>query len=232
MRMHVPLDSLERWKEYLGNSAQWECSQELRLMAQLWWQSENLPAYVLAMAATQPRLQGLKKLFAFPEYRLPLPKGGVPSSSDLYVLACNQQRELVVMMLEATACNAMGPSVQEWLRLKGKPMTVEREDASKVEDDSRTQFLSAQLGLVGQSLVHVKYQFLYRTALALLEAERVGARQATVWFHCSEEGSLQEYRKFVALYGVEGEADTLCGPVEVRGVELFFAWVFLRNCQE
>ena len=23
MRMHVPLDSLERWKEYLGNSAQW-----------------------------------------------------------------------------------------------------------------------------------------------------------------------------------------------------------------
>ena len=122
MRMHVPLDSLTSWKEYLGNSAQWECSKELRYMA--------------------------------------------------------------------------------------------------------------QLGLVGQSIVHVKYQFLYRTALALLEAERVGAKQATVWFHCSEEGSLQEYRKFVALYGVEGEADTLCGPVKVRGVELFFAWVFFRDCQE
>ena len=232
MRMHVPLDSLASWKEYLGNSAQWECSKELRYMAQLWWQDEELPAYVLAMAARQPHLQGLKKLFAFPEYRLPLPKGGVPSRSDLYVLACNQQRELVVMMLEATACNAMGPSVQEWLRLKGKTATTEREDVPKAEDDSRTQFLSAQLGLVGQSIVHVKYQFLYRTALALLEAERVGAKQATVWFHCSEEGSLQEYRKFVALYGVEGEADILCGPVKVRGVELFFALVFFLDLQE
>ena len=65
MRMHVPLDSLERWKEYLGNSAQWECSKELRHMAQLWWQDEELPAYVLAMAARQPRLQGLKKLSLF-----------------------------------------------------------------------------------------------------------------------------------------------------------------------
>nr|WP_320146221.1 hypothetical protein [uncultured Anaeromusa sp.] len=232
MRMHVPLDSLERWKEYLGNSAQWDCSKELRHMAQLWWQDEELPSYVLTMAAVQPRLQGLRKLFAFPEYRLPLPKGGIPSRSDLYVLASNEHRELVVMMLEATACNAMGPSVQEWLRLKGKTAAVEREDVQKAEDDSRTQFLSAQLGLLGQSIVHVKYQFLYRTALALLEAERVGARQAAVWFHCSEEVSFQEYRKFVALYGVEGEADALCGPVEVRGVSLFFAWVFLHNCQD
>ena len=231
MRMHVPLDSLERWKEYLGNSAQWECSKELRHMAQLWWQDEELPEYVLAMVALQPRLQGLKKLFAFPEYRLPLPKGGVPSRSDLYVLACNEQSELVVMMLEATACNAMGPSVQEWLRLKGKTAVIDREDVQKTEDDSRTQFLSAQLGLLGQSIIHVKYQFLYRTALALLEAERVGARQAAVWFHCSVEVSFQEYRKFVALYGVEGEADTLCGPIEVRGVALYFAWVFLRDCQ-
>ena len=128
-------------------------------MAQLWWQDEELPEYVLAMAALQPRLQGLKKLFAFPEYRLPLPKGGVPSRSDLYVLACNEQSELVVMMLEATACNAMGPSVQEWLRLKGKTAAIDREDVQKTEDDSRTQFLSAQLGLLGQSIIHVKYQF-------------------------------------------------------------------------
>jgi hypothetical protein len=120
---------------------------------------------------------------------------------------------LVSIAVEGKVSESFGPVIDEWHT--GSP-----------GKKRRLAFLCEQLGLSSPP-GHLRYQFFHRTASAIIEADRVHAAQAAMVVHSfspANEG-FEDYRKFVGLFGLEGELDGLCSTTLPSGLALHLAWV-------
>jgi len=72
----------------------------------------------------------------------------------------------------------------------------------------------------------VKYQLLHRTASAVIESERWGAKRALMLVHSFSQTNehFGDYQQFVRLFGVEARPDCLAFAKNIRGIALYFAW--------
>lgn len=106
------------------------------------------------------------------------------------------------------------------------PVGVWRKNASpgKLE---RLAYLADVLGLSQPVPDEIYYQLLHRTASALIEAERFQATQSVMLVHSFSPSNrwFEEFKAFVALYGVEAEMGKLITVGAKNGTPLHLAWI-------
>jgi hypothetical protein len=74
---------------------------------------------------------------------------------------------------------------------------------------------------------HIRYQLIHRTVSALIEAERLGAKNAMMLVHSFSQSNewFNDYCEFLRLFSLAGDLDSVSGPVNLNGIDLYFCWV-------
>ncbi len=216
MNYFVALENMEDWRRLLADPVKhWKDEYSAKELAKAWAGCERFPRKVERILS-QSGLE-LTPLFGFPEYKVDLLGGGGtrPSQTDLYVLAQDAEGGLFPIMVEGKAKETFGPLVSEWKK--------ERSDTGL----ERLGFLAKELGLAGRDIDGLRYQLLHRTVSVLLEGRRIGARQGMMFVHAFADNadSFDDYRRFLAHYGIEAEKNIVQGPVILGNFHLQFAWI-------
>lgn len=211
----IPTQSAEDWKQFLAEpDKQWKIGYSARTIAYCWQEAIGLPDEVLSVLLREPNFEGLETLIAIPEHKVML-NGGVRSSqNDVWVLA-RTNSSLVSIAVEGKVSESFGPTMVEW--------SVNQSEG-KLE---RLQYLCSVLGLTAKPDSDIRYQFLHRTASAIIEANRFHAKHAVMLVHSfsdSNEG-FTDYKRFLSLFNITGELDKIVFSGHVSGVYLYFAWV-------
>ncbi|MGY3718722.1 DUF6946 family protein [Sutcliffiella cohnii] len=186
-------------------------------LARSWEGANNLPSCVETVFVNSgiPLFQNVKVLYGFPEYKVSLPGGSASSQNDLYLLARSGE-ELITIMVEGKVAEPFGETVTTW---KGSnPSKGKR---------VRLDALLSLLDLKEDDVYDKRYQLLHRTASALLEAEKVGSKNAMMLVHSfSKEGKwYEDYEEYVELFNLVPKKNAVVGPATVNGVNLYFGWV-------
>ena len=212
----VPTRGTVSWQELLADpEKQWRTGYSARSMAHCWEESRGFPKCVQAVLQTadEPALRDPELLIGIPEHQVPLPGGSRPSQTDLWVLA-RAGDDLISIAVEGKVSEAFGPTIDEWL--------VEASGGKR----QRLAFLHERLGLKAPVPGEIRYQLLHRTASALIEAERFGARHALMLVHSFSQSCewLEDYQKFASLYGTEAQAGQIVTCRSVDGIQLSLGW--------
>lgn len=212
-RILVPSKGPEAWQPLLAKpKVQWKVGASARTLAHSWEHEGDLPLEI--RRALESTFEDVELLLAVPEWRVPLRGGSTPSQSDVWAL-CGTASGLASVAVEGKVDEPFGPTVGTWLR-----------DASPGKQE-RLAHLSGLLGLAPPSLASVRYQFLHRTASALLEAERFRAAHAAMVvqsFH-PDDAHFDDFLTFAKALGTSPLKGQLA-PVPGRGpITLHIGWV-------
>jgi hypothetical protein len=216
-RIFVPCRTPEMWQRELAEpDRHWRAGYSAHALAHRWLGANDFPEPVRSALAGSglEAFQDLELLIALPEHRVPLPpSGGHPSQTDVWVLARGRQG-LLSLAVEGKVHEPFGERVEDWLR-DGSPGKV-----------ARLGFLREQLGLTAVPGT-IAYQLLHRAASAVIEAKRFTARHAVLVVHSfsAVETGREDYRRFLDLLGVEGEAGAVVRTTAKTAVPLSVAWV-------
>ncbi|HEU4564653.1 MAG TPA: hypothetical protein VFS05_08400 [Gemmatimonadaceae bacterium] len=165
-------------------------------------------------------------LLAIPEHKVPLPGGGRPSQTDLWLLL-RTPNTLASVAVEGKVAERFGPTVGEWLGEGG-----EEGNQNKAR---RLRGLCEILGIpsAGRDL---RYQLLHRTASAIIEARRFLAAHAVMLVHSfsQQDAWYEDFERFAVALGAQPEKGRL---VQIPGraePTLHIGWVrghadFLRS---
>jgi hypothetical protein len=216
--IYLPSTGAHEWQWLLAKPGlQWKHGASAMALADSWENADGWPSTVSAALATDPDLEGLELLLALPEHQVPLPGGPTASQTDLFVLARSPSGELVTIAVEGKAAEPFGDgTVREW-----------RADGSAGKA-TRLRHLLGILGLEDDERVaEVRYQLLHRTASAVTEARRFGARHAVmlVQSFSPEDLWLEDFKTFMKLYVAPTPKGAVARVSELDGVLLHLGWV-------
>jgi hypothetical protein len=214
---YLPSSGPDTWQWLLARPAlHWKHGASAMSVAYSWENANGWPPRVSAALATDLDLRELELLLAIPEHQVPLPGGGTASQTDLFVLA-RSPSDLVAIAVEGKVNEPFGDqTVSEW-RLEGSPGKVKR-----------LEYLFDILGLSDDERIgSIRYQLLHRTASAVIEARRFGARHAVMLVHSFSEADLwlKEFQAFAELFGATVEKHTVSPVKDLDGVRLHIGWV-------
>lgn len=210
----VPTKTAEDWRALLAKpDLHWKTGFSAKALAHCWQEAVGFPLSV-QKALDESNLKDTQLLFAFPEWKTPLPGGRTASQSDIYAIAkCSDG--LISIAIEGKANEGFGQTVSEW-----------KKDSSDGKT-TRLDFLVRMLALQDKEIGEIRYQLLHRTVSALLEAHRITAQNALLLIHSfgEKDESFRDFTKFVALYGLPATKNSVIGPIEANGINLFFGWI-------
>jgi hypothetical protein len=218
-RIYLPTSGPHDWQWLLAKPGlHWKHGASAMALADAWEHADGWPQPVADALAGDDQLAGLEVLVAFPEHQVPLPGGQTASQSDLFVLARSPAEGLVAIAVEGKAAEPFGDStVSEWRATD----TAGRR--------KRLAFLLEVLGLEDDHrLAVIRYQLLHRTASAVIEARRFGARHAVMLVHSfsAKDAWLEDFVDFASLCGGARLTKGIVAPVrEIGGVTLHLGWV-------
>jgi hypothetical protein len=216
-RTYIPTKRAEDWKHLLADPEKhWRTGYSAKALAYCWEGADGFPPEISRLFGESniPAFQHVDLLLALPEYKVALPGGGHASQNDLFVLAKAADGNLISMMVEGKVSEAFGPTVREW---------IEEPPSGKTK---RLDFIRQRLGLAGVPLDSIRYQLLHRTVSALVEAERFNVRHAVMIVHSFSPSAehFDDYRAFLALFGVETSPNKLFLLRESEGINLYSGW--------
>ena len=224
-KIYVPSGSPEDWRELLADPMKhWRTGYSAKALAYAWMEGQNdFPRSVKSVfASSQVEIfRTIEMLFAFPEYKTPLPGGRRPSQSDVFVLAKSMEN-LVSITVEGKVSESFDKEVSEWKT----PLTRGKQ--------VRLQYLCDCLGLAPADVDGIRYQLLHRTASALIEADRFNASSALMLVHSFSQTNewFEDYRQFAALFGLEAEVDSIAyaprrysPQAKFTEIALYLGWV-------
>ena len=181
-----------------------------------WTEAEGFPNEVQAVLDESDAacLHDLEFLIGIPEHEVPLPGGRRPSQNDVFVLARGSDG-LVSIAVEGKVSEPFDSPVDQRF---AKPTPGQ---------STRLAFLLGLLELERNDVGEIGYQLLHRTASAILEAERFGARHAVMLVHSfsQEMAHFDDYTNFVGLYGQAAEANRLFKAKQLGDIALYLGWV-------
>lgn len=159
------------------------------------------------MASPQP-------LLIFPEWKVALPGGSRASQNDVWVLARGVSG-LISMAIEGKVNEPFDVTLGEW-----------KADASRGKQ-ARIDFISDVLGLTAPLPDSARYQLFHRTASAVLEAERFGARDAVMLVHSFSPDNLwfDDFALFASLFGLQASIGQVVTTTARNGMPLHLGWV-------
>jgi hypothetical protein len=210
-----PTSGPRDWRELLTEPKHWRTGYSAKTLAHCWEEAEGFPPEItkLFQESDEPGCRNIKYLLAFPEWRVSLPGGSQPSQNDLFVLA-NSDDGLIAIMIEGKVSEPFGDTIEKWL-VDASPGKTQRLD-----------FLKNQLGL-SQIPGTIRYQLVHRTASAVIEANRFGAKRAMMIVHSFSQTDqwIEDFRAFLHLFEVTAKPEGLVFVGETQGVKLYCGWV-------
>jgi hypothetical protein len=212
-----PADDPADWQQLLADPVlHWKTGRSAKSIAYSWTEAQGFPSEVQSVldASAIDCLHELEFLLGIPEHEVPLPGGARPSQNDVFVLAMGSDG-LVSIAVEGKVSEPFDKPVD--LRF-AKPTPGEA---------TRLAFLLELLELERTDVGEIGYQLLHRTASAILEARRFGARHAIMLVHSfsQELDHFDDYTRFVGLYGQTAEANRLFEAKQLGDVTLYLGWV-------
>lgn len=216
-RVFIPTNSADDWKGLLAEpDKQWKTGYSAKALAYCWEEAEGFPESVQKVFSktSYPLFKGMIPLLVLPEYQVPLPGGARPSQNDIFVLA-HSNEGLVTITVEGKVKEPFGPTVSEWLK------------NSSPGKQLRLEFLRERLELMNDSLDHIRYQLLHRTASVLIEAKWFNASSAVMLVHSfsQDQAWFEDYNEFLRLFDQTGEPDSVTFVGKRDGIDLYFSWV-------
>lgn len=218
-RIYVPTSGVESWRAFLADpELHWKRGASAMELAVSWERAatsgRGLPAEVGRALDQHDATRGATLLFGAPEHKVPLPGGTRASQTDLWcVLRAGDG--WASMAVEGKAREPFGPTVDEWL--------LDATSGKRI----RLTALCATLGLGEIQASPLRYQLFHRTASAVMEAKRIGAKTAIVLvqnFH-KDSSAWSDFQSFVDQFGAQACRDGIC-EARCPGVDrLLFAWV-------
>lgn len=217
-KIYIPANKPEDWKSLLAEpDKHWKAGYSAKALAHCWQEADGyFPESVIKVfrKSGMDLFQNIELLLAFPEYKVLLPGGSRSSQNDIFILA-KGNNQLVSIMIEGKVSEPFGKIVAEW-----------REDNSEGKH-VRLKFLLEKLGLEeNKQIGTIRYQFLHRTASAIIEAERFKAENALMLVHSFSRSNewFDDYSQFIALFGLSTGPDTLVFAKNINGINLYFGW--------
>ena len=217
--IYLPSNGAHDWQWLLAKPGlHWKHGASAMALADAWEHADGWPRPVADALAGDDQLAGLELLVAFPEYQVALPGGPRASQSDLFVLARGPEAGLVAIAVEGKAAEPFGDgTVSEWRA------------ADTAGRQARLAYLLEVLELEDdEHVAGVRYQLLHRTASAVIEAHRFGARHAVMLVHSFSptDAWLGDFLEFTSLCGGAQPAKGVVAPVrQIGGVTLHLGWV-------
>jgi hypothetical protein len=195
------------WQARLGDPVKhWKRGASAMELAIQWLTARGsetgLPEPVRRLLESCACTRDTRLALAVPEHRTPLEGGATASQSDLWALLEGPNGR-VSLIVEGKALEPFDKHVREWLE------TQERGSSRKSGKPARLEFLCKKLGVSEEAVLDVRYQLLHRTAAALIEAERWGAKAGVMLVErfSATPGvpavSFPEFVRFAALLGIE-----------------------------
>ena len=216
-KIFIPSKSPEDWKGLLAEpDKQWKTGYSAKALAYCWEEAGGFPKSVQKVFSqtSYPLFKGMIPLLILPEYQVPLPGGARPSQNDIFVLA-HSNEGLVTITVEGKVKEPFGPTVSEWLK------------NSSPGKQLRLEFLRERLELMNDSLDHIRYQLLHRTASVLIEAKWFNASSAVMLVHSfsQDQAWFEDYNEFLKLFDQIGKPDSVTFVGKKDGIDLYFSWV-------
>lgn len=153
-----------------------------------------------------------------------------PSWTDVMVYCKNASGDSVIVAVEGKCRESFGPIIQDWIRAKGEPDEGPDPKPSRLQ---RLSYLGDQLGITIPPTSQLRYQLVHRTVSAVKECNLHSAAATVVLVHSFDDkfkDNWDDYCKFTMAVGLISPAkDLIQGPVSLRGVQVFFAWVSDRR---
>jgi hypothetical protein len=216
-RFFAPADEPTDWQRLLGDPVlHWKTGRSAKSIAYSWTEAKGFPSEVQAVLdeSDAESLHELEFLIGIPEHEVPLPGGDRPSQNDVFVLAKGSDG-LVSITVEGKVSEPFDKPVDKRF---SKPTPGET---------TRLAFLLDVLVLDRDDVGEIGYQLLHRTASAILEARRFGARHAVMLVHSfsQELQHFDDYTGFVGLYGQTAEPNQLFEARQLGDITLYLGWV-------
>lgn len=212
-----PADKAADWQQLLAKpDLHWKTGYSARSIAYSWTEARGFPREVKAVLddADASPLHDLEFLIGIPEHEVPLPGGRRPSQNDVFVLAKGPDG-LVSIAVEGKVSESFD-----------RPVDI-RFAAPTPGESARLDFLLELLELDRDAVGGVGYQLLHRTASAILEARRFGARHAIMLVHSfsQELAHFEDYAGFAGLFDQPAEANRVTQARQLDDVTLYLGWV-------
>jgi hypothetical protein len=214
-RIFVPSSGPGDWRNLLADpDKHWARRHSARTLAHCWQAADAFPVEIRRVLSRHPAMADIEPLLIFPEWKVPLPGGPRPSQNDVWVLA-KSNTDLVSITIEGKAEEPFDKTLGEW-----------KEDASPGKG-ARMSYLTEVLGLTAPIPDSVRYQLLHRSASAVIEAERFGARHAAMLVHSFSNRNLwfDDFAAFVSLFGLPAEVGQLVSTTARNNLPLHLGWV-------
>lgn len=217
-KIYIPSDSPDRWKDLLAQpKKQWKKGYSARSLAYCWQEADGFPVNIVRtfQKSKIDLFKNVELLFAFPEYKVPLPGGKRESQNDIYVIA-KSNNNLISIMIEGKVSEPFDKPISSWISNSGG-------NSGKQE---RLNFLLNKLNLNYTQVQQIRYQLLHRTVSAIIEAQRIGAKNALMLVHSfsTENEWFNDFDQFVKLFGLTAEENTIVGPYQTDGINIYFGW--------
>ena len=215
-RFFAPADDPADWQRLLAKpDLHWKTGYSARSMAYCWTEAQGFPTEIQAVFENSgiSCLHDLEFLIGIPEHEVPLPGGRRPSQNDVFVLAKGSDG-LVSISVEGKVSEPFDSPVDK------------RFAEPTPGQSTRLEFLLDLLELGRDDVGGIGYQLLHRTASAVLEARRFGARHAVMLVHSFSQELMHfdDYASFVGLYGQKAEANRLVEAKQLGGITLYLGW--------
>jgi hypothetical protein len=196
-RIYLPSREPEDWRRLLGDPEKhWRIGYSARTLAHCWEHAGHLPPEIetILNPLGEPEL-----LIAIPEHKVPLPGSKIgESQNDLFMLV-RAGSKTVAVAIEGKVNEPFDQPLGKWL-VNASPGKLQR-----------LAYLCDLLGLNQPLPLDLHYQFLHRTASAVIEARRFKTDSAAMIVHSFSPERLwfDAFARFVALFGVEAQPDKL-----------------------
>jgi hypothetical protein len=215
-KVYIPTTGPDDWQRFLADPVkQWRTGFSAKTLAYCWECANGLPNEIASML--RPHGGEVELLLAIPEYKVTFPgASGGESQSDVFALSRAGDRTYAILV-EGKVNEPFSGTVRDWLQ-----------NASDGKRE-RLAFICDLLGLTLPLPDHIRYQLLYRTASAVIEARRFKTDAAAMIVHSfsRERMGFGDFAQFVSLFDVEREVTMVDRLVAVRAnarPRLYLGW--------
>ncbi|MDD5659929.1 MAG: hypothetical protein PHR39_08000 [Actinomycetota bacterium] len=210
----------DSWQQLLAKpDNQWETGYSAKALAYCWEKAAGFPKDILSTFKNSKinLFKNVELLFAFPEYKVALYGGNRDSQNDIYVVA-KSNHKLISIMVEGKVREPFGEVTIEW----------EKDCSTNSGKPKRLSFLLKKLNLNYSQVQQIRYQLLHRAVSAILEAQRIEAKNALILIHSFSQTDehFDDFAKFVKLFGLPAKVNSITGPYKIQseGIDLYFGW--------
>ncbi|MBV6523096.1 MAG: hypothetical protein MNPFHGCM_03263 [Gemmatimonadaceae bacterium] len=220
-RVYIPTAGISAWRARLADpDGHWVRGRSAFETAVVWERGSvterGLDSRLATLLDQASELRGAQLVASFPEHKVSLPGGSRASQNDVWAIL-RSDAGLASLAVEGKAGESFAETIADW-----------RSDDSAGKS-TRLTFLAKALGLSEPVNPALRYQLLHRTASAVLEAGRIGARTAAmvVLSFAPDDRSKEDFLAFATSLGATGAIGKLARARSTSGCVLYLGWLDL-----